>query len=771
MRPSPKFLSLLLLPALSLPIHSSTHPPIHSSTHPPARLPQQLTQQQDDNVPSAQPDDLYYTYFDEPIQLAIKPDVFAVKGQPVSTRGGARSFASDLKAHLFSDDLPSRGGSRSPQAPQQDRVRVDELGLNYALVSAATATALTAVQAQIQAFPATDEILPVLVREATGEEVILPNEMLVAFDPDFSREDIDALLAEQGFAIVRSLAFTENHYLAQSIDDTVQANLVEGNYEQAASQLLAAVNRLDQVEGVSAATPNFIPGRVERRSPLQPLTPDQSTDEFGEVNQFSANASARRARSLLSDPFASNLRLLQWHLHSAPLITCFEQARLSIDCLSEIAAAPDMAPGPDLQAVAAWRQGYSGQGVVVAVLDNLFQTNHPDLRNSFYAVDQPDECPGEQFGWDFSGVGVGDDFCRNGDANPAINGTELSDLRQGWRDIFTLDDGDLIHEYASEAAQITEALNCQDQCSEADVAIGVRYQLLGNTVGEFHGTQVSGVIAARPSEGRGLVGVAPNAKILPVRISPLGGGPSSASTFEAIGYVISRGADIVNMSFSMPNEIVANRIQTAISNNPRLIFVAAAGNSGGPDDAYPDRVNFPAAINDVVAVGATNLGGERAPYSNYGIGLDVVAPGGDLSFPNVNPDVGGVLTTGGTFLSDFWEGVKTPQAGWYSTFLDPQGGWVWTNGTSFSSPAVVGVLALMMSVDRDEQLMRDDLVEILRTTASYDRLQISESDLRRYEQLKDQGELPDDLTTEQYFFGDGLVDAKAAVEAVQRRLE
>ncbi|NER80438.1 MAG: S8 family serine peptidase [Leptolyngbya sp. SIO1D8] len=429
-----------------------------------------------------------------------------------------------------------------------------------------------------------------------------------------------------------------------------------------------------------------------------------------------------------------------------------------------------LASSPDLQVLAAWQQGYSGEGVLVAVLDNLFQTNHPNLSNSFYTVEQSNKCPGETFGWDFSTVAVGADFCRNGDSNPAINRAELSDLQEEWQDIFTLTDRNLVTKYASEVTVIQEALSCQNDCSEAEIASRLRNQFFLATIGEFHGTLVSGVIAAQPNEGTGLVGVAPNAKILPARISMLGArGPSAASTFEAIGYVISRGADIINMSFGLPDEIVANRIQTALVNNPRLIFVASAGNSGRPENAYPDRVFFPAALDGVVAVGATNLGGERAPYSNYGTDLDVVAPGGDLSFPNANPKVGGLLTTGGTFLTGLWGDIEAVDPS--QMFLDPQGQWIWIDGTSFSAPAVAGVLALMMSVDSHEQLTREDFVEILQATAGYNRLQLSQGDRRRYEQLKDQGELPDDLAAEQYFFGDGLVDANAAVEAVRRRLE
>ncbi|NER85278.1 MAG: hypothetical protein F6K42_38430 [Leptolyngbya sp. SIO1D8] len=316
-------------------------------------------------IADAQPvqsEDLFYTYFDEAIELTIKPDTFAVRERFGSgTRDlEVTTFASRLQEHLFDNIEGTRGGSRSPQSDLQDMVSIDALGLEYALVSTSTPSTLTTIQRQVQAFPDTDQILPVLVRDSTGEEIILPNEMLVAFELDLSQAEIDILLAQQDFAIVRPLAFAENHYLVQSTADGVLASLSRADYAQAARQLLAAVTQLEQVEGVIAASPNFIPGRAAQRSPLQSWIPDDSAAEFGEIGQFAVGPEAVSTRSISPDPFVSDLRPLQWHLHGRPLITCLQQQRLSFECLSEISMEPGrLASSPDLQVLAAWQQGCS----------------------------------------------------------------------------------------------------------------------------------------------------------------------------------------------------------------------------------------------------------------------------------------------------------------------------------------------------------------------------------------------------------------------------
>ncbi|MDF5716312.1 MAG: S8 family serine peptidase [Rhizonema sp. NSF051] len=65
---------------------------------------------------------------------------------------------------------------------------------------------------------------------------------------------------------------------------------------------------------------------------------------------------------------------------------------------------------------------------------------------------------------------------------------------------------------------------------------------------EFHGTWVSGVIAAKPQNGEGVVGVALNAQILPVRVFGLNGSYTPSAYIEAIGYAADRGADVINLS-------------------------------------------------------------------------------------------------------------------------------------------------------------------------------------------------------------------------------
>ncbi len=181
------------------------------------------------------------------------------------------------------------------------------------------------------------------------------------------------------------------------------------------------------------------------------------------------------------------------------------------------------------------------------------------------------------------------------------------------------------------------------------------------------------------------------------------------------------------MSFggSLPSQDVANEIFSVLDEHPNLVMVASAGN----EDV--DGVSFPAAIPGVLSVGATNLDGQRAPYSSYGQRLDVVAPGGDTSKASSR----GILTTGGTWMPDWWRGVTQPPAkgnwGW-GTVLDPRGRYVQVQGTSFSAPVTSGVIALMKSEDPEHHLNRARLLNIIKKTSSYNGLTISKADANRY---------------------------------------
>ncbi len=277
---------------------------------------------------------------------------------------------------------------------------------------------------------------------------------------------------------------------------------------------------------------------------------------------------------------------------------------------------------------------------------------------------------------------------------------------------------------------------------------------------EFHGTWVSGIIAANSQSEQGMLGVAPNAKILPVRVFGLGGGVSSALVIEAIGYAANRGADVINLSLGggAPTDVEQQAITQILQEKPNLVIVASSGNE------YNNEVSYPAAYSGVLSVGASNLLGQRAPYSNFGKRLDVIAPGGDWNTPGV---VGGIATTGGIWMDTFWQGLANPTERW-GPVIDLRGKYWWVQGTSFSSPAVAGVVALMKGEDTNKKLTREQIINILKSTATYEPLKISEKEEEFYRSLVDKKTIPPSVTDKQYFFGSGLVNADAAIGAVQK---
>ncbi|MBO1048336.1 MAG: S8 family serine peptidase [Dolichospermum sp. DEX182a] len=265
-------------------------------------------------------------------------------------------------------------------------------------------------------------------------------------------------------------------------------------------------------------------------------------------------------------------------------------------------------------------------------------------------------------------------------------------------------------------------------------------------------------MAAKPQNSKGLLGVAPNAQILPVRLFGLNGSYSPAAYIEAIGYAANRGADIINLSLGsiLPSPGEEEAIADVLKANPKLVIVAAAGNEN------TNQVTFPAAYPGVVSVGATNITGNRASYSNYGQGLDLVAPGGDLNTPGL---LGGIPTTGGTSLNAFWQGIPNPSTRW-SSVVDGRGKYWWVEGTSFASPTVAGVVALMKGENKG--ISRERLVSILKSTASYQGLTISQEDSKLYRSQRSKSAVPATVKEQQYFFGKGLVNADAAVQAVKK---
>ena len=191
----------------------------------------------------------------------------------------------------------------------------------------------------------------------------------------------------------------------------------------------------------------------------------------------------------------------------------------------------------------------------------------------------------------------------------------------------------------------------------------------------WHGTHVAGSIAAIMNNKRGIVGVAPSTKILPVRALGMCGGYDSdiadAMVWAAGGTVEgvpanSNPAKIINLSLGGEGTCPATYSKAIAEVNKRgAILVVAAGNDGQDTSKVA-----PANCGGSIVVGATDQNGKRSDFSNYGKIVDVSAPGSNIMS---TVDLGTTVSTGA--------------------------GYTEYDGTSMAAPQVAGVIALMKSVD------------------------------------------------------------------------
>lgn len=143
-----------------------------------------------------------------------------------------------------------------------------------------------------------------------------------------------------------------------------------------------------------------------------------------------------------------------------------------------------------------------------------------------------------------------------------------------------------------------------------------------------HGTRVTGIIAAAQNNGIGVSGLAPKAKILPVKVACNGCPPdmafTSATLAQAIRYATDMGVQIINLSLTVTDvtQTLRDAVQYALDHG--VAVVAAAGNN------YGAAVSFPANMAGVIAVAATDEAGALAAYSNLGPEIAVAAPGSAL---------------------------------------------------------------------------------------------------------------------------------------------
>ncbi len=198
---------------------------------------------------------------------------------------------------------------------------------------------------------------------------------------------------------------------------------------------------------------------------------------------------------------------------------------------------------------------------------------------------------------------------------------------------------------------------------------------------ESHGTHVAGLIAGTQS------GVAPGAKILPIKAIYPTGSATMASVVSAILYATQMKVDVINMSLGGEGETSA-LVKGALEEAKKagILVVVASGNSGKNVDVTPFFMNEKDGEH-VLAVGATNEQLQLTDYSNFGVhNVGIAAPGGTHEKP--------ILST-----FSYYE----------------YGAYVGYPGTSMASPIVAGVAALVKSVNKN--LTGIELKAILKSTA------------------------------------------------------
>ncbi len=273
--------------------------------------------------------------------------------------------------------------------------------------------------------------------------------------------------------------------------------------------------------------------------------------------------------------------------------------------------------------------------VVVAIVDTGLDSDHPELTDIIWK--NPDEIPANNIDDDHNGF-VDD-----------IIGYDVS--------------GDFI--------SFTEPVGDNDPSDEVG-----------------HGTHVAGIIGSQEN-GFGIVGIAPDAEIMAVKIRP---NATTAIGAAGIIYAVIAGAKVINISWGTPFESGVLRDALKFARDNQVFVSIAAGNTGDNQRFYP------AAFDSSFTVGAGNSRGYLTDFSTYGAHVDIVAPGEDILSLRAN----------GT---DMYSVAGEPGV----RIIGEDSLYYLSDGTSMAAPMVAGAAALIWSIRPDLNLSQ--LEEIIRMGA------------------------------------------------------
>jgi serine protease len=214
-----------------------------------------------------------------------------------------------------------------------------------------------------------------------------------------------------------------------------------------------------------------------------------------------------------------------------------------------------------------------------------------------------------------------------------------------------------------------------------------------------HGTHVASTIAERTNNGYGLTGLAYGARIMPVRVLDSVGDGDAATITAGIRFAARHGAKVINLSLNFDPGVRAAQIPQVLAaidyaRRRGAVIVAATGN----EDAR--TVPYPARDPRVIAVGATTESGCLASFSNRGVGVDLVAPGGgvDAALPSDPDCVAG--RSGDSIYQVTLAGQSRARFGIGLDFV----------GTSMAAPHVAAAAALVIATGAEGPHASSDAV-------------------------------------------------------------